>query len=277
MEPSLNPLAFYAQQGQISDPGPYATRLDDLPPDLAGIVQVIQGVMLHLHWAGRYGVMLDQTRQEEANIRKVSDRLEKIFELQDAALTQPRSPLVKTVGTCRDFSLLLTAILRHRGIPARARAGFGTYFTPNRFEDHWVCEYWHTGDKRWVMVDAQLDDLQCEALAIDFNPLDMPRERFVTGGEAWLQCQSNGADPHLFGIFDMHGMDFIIGNVIRDFLSLNKIELLPWDDIKMIKKSFAEMSNTDQALIDHIAHICNTEPINFNSLRTVFITHQDQH
>ena len=272
----FNPHSFFAQQGQISDPGPHSNRFDDLPTDLSGMIQVIQGVMLHLHWANRYGITLTKVRQEEANLRKVRDRLGKIFDLYGAPLDQPRPLSKKTVGTCRDFTLLLTAILRHHGIPARARAGFGTYFTPGRFEDHWVCEYWQEVEPRWVMVDPQLDTLQCEVLSIDFDPLDMPQEKFVTGGEAWVRCRSNTDDPDLFGIFDMHGMDFIKGNVIRDFLALNKVELLPWDNYKLIAKSFDEMNTVEKVLIDLMAHISNTEPIDFDQLRTVLLTHQDQ-
>ena len=273
---SLNPQSFFTQQGQISDPGPHTDRFDDLPTDLPGIIQVIQGVMLHLHWAGRYGVKLTKDRQEEANLRTVKDRLAKIFELHDAPLVQPRPLSKKTVGTCRDFTLLLTGMLRHRGVPARARAGFGTYFTPDRFEDHWVCEYWHAAGDRWVMVDPQIDTLQYEALSLDFDLLDMPREKFVTGGEAWTRCQEKGADPDLFGIFDMHGLDFIKGNVVRDFLALNKIELLPWDNYKLIAKSFDKMNASEKALIDRIAHISSGEARDFALSQAAFITHQDQ-
>jgi hypothetical protein len=35
--------------------------------------------------------------------------------------------------------------------------------------------------------------------------------------------------PEQFGIFDMHGWWFIWGNVARELLSLNKVEILPWD------------------------------------------------
>ena len=35
--------------------------------------------------------------------------------------------------------------------------------------------------------------------------------------------------PDQFGIFDWHGQWFVQDNLVRDFLSLNKIELLPWD------------------------------------------------
>lgn len=271
---ALNPHTFYAQQGQISDPGVHANLLNDLPSKLPEIIQVIQGVMLHIHWASRYGVTLTKVRQEEANLRTISDRLAKVLTLHDAPLNQPRPLSKKTVGTCRDYSVLLTAILRHKGISARARAGFGTYFTPGHFEDHWVCEYWHTADGRWVMVDPQLDAFQCEALSIDFNPLDMPQEKFVTGGQAWASCRSKAADPKRFGIFDMRGMDFIKANVILDFLALNKIELLPWDNFKLIAKNFDDMTKPEKELIDQLTHISSGEDRDFVLLRSALNTHQ---
>lgn len=273
---TLNPHHFYAQQGQISDPGEHAPLFNELPADIAGIVQAIQGVMLHLHWAKRYGVTLNQVRQEEANLRTVADRLAKALELQDAPLTEPRTLSKKTIGTCRDFTLLLTSILRQRDIPARARAGFGTYFTPGRFEDHWACEYWQADENRWVMVDPQLDALQCEALSIDFDPLDMPRTKFITGGQAWTRCRAKRVDPNRFGIFNMRGLDFVKGDLIRDFLALNKIEILPWDNFKLISKSFGEMNTEDKGLMDRLAGVSSGKDQDFVLLRAAFITHQDR-
>jgi hypothetical protein len=273
---TLNPHDFYVLQGQLSDPGALAHHFDALPTDLPGIITAIQGVMLHLHWAKRYGVTLNRVREEEANLRTMRDRLAKVFELQDAPLTEPRPLSKKTIGTCRDFALLLTSVFRHQGIPARARAGFGTYFTPDRFEDHWVCEYWQTDENRWVMVDPQLDTLQIDVLKIDFNPLDMPPEKFITGGQAWTRCHSQGADPKLFGIFDMSGLDFIKGNVIRDFLALNKIELLPWDNFKLIANAWRKMDKQDKDLVDRLAHISSGDDRDFVLLRAAFATHQDR-
>jgi len=177
---TFNPQEYYASQGQISNPGHFATYLDALPVDVPLIVKAIQGLMLHLLWASRYGITLNRIREEEANLRTISDRLEKILELSDMPLSEPLNLSKKTVGTCRGFTLLLTSILRQRGIPARARAGFGTYFMDGTFEDHWVCEYWLAEEDRWVMVDPQFDELQMEVLKIDFDPLDMPKIKFVT-------------------------------------------------------------------------------------------------
>ena len=52
----------------------------------------------------------------------------------------------------------------------------------NYYDDHWVVEYWNAGQARWILVDAQLDTIQCEALRIPFNPLDVPRDQFIVGG-----------------------------------------------------------------------------------------------
>lgn len=215
----------------MTDPGQYGWLFDGLPSDIAALVEVVQGLMLHIFWAERYGATLPEERQAEVQIRPVERKLARLPELDPAPLTVARPPERRLVGNCRDFSLMLCAMLRHQGVPARARCGFGAYFLPGRYEDHWVCEYWSADQGRWVMVDVQLDALQRDALDIAFDPLDVPQqEQFITGGRAWRMCRNEWADPARFGIFDMHGLGFVAGDLIRDFLALNKVEILPWDD-----------------------------------------------
>jgi len=203
--------------------------LNALPTDIPSLVKILQGVMLHAFWAERYGVSLTDERRAEVNLRRVDKQLARIVELEDRPLGEARPHERKLVGNCRDFSVMLAAILRHQGVPARARCGFGTYFTPGRYEDHWVCEIWRADQGRWILVDAQLDELMIEALKPDFDPLDVPRDRFIVGGKAWQLCRSGAADSDDFGIFDMHGIEFVRGDLLRDFLAFNKIEILPWD------------------------------------------------
>lgn len=224
-----SPQTYYATPGAMTDPGEWSWLFDDLPETIPELVSVVQGLMVHIFWAERYGLQLSSERQAEVQIRDVATKLERIVELDDRPLAQPRPLESKLVGNCRDFTVLLCSMLRHRGLPARARCGFGTYFLPDHYEDHWVCEYWHAGQRRWVMVDAQLDAFQQQALQVQFDPLDLPPGQFVTGGQAWQMCRSGSADPDKFGIFQWHGLWFVRGNLIRDFLALNKVEILPWD------------------------------------------------
>jgi len=222
-------LAYYAMPGRMTSPGPWATALDPLPTEISSLVKVVQGVMLHIFWASQYGVRLTDERKAEVALRRFDRQLARIFELDPRPLVQPRPHEQKLVGNCRDHSVMMAAFLRHRGIPARARCGFGTYFIPGHYEDHWVCEYWNAHQGRWVLVDAQLDDLMVGAMKPDFDPLDVPRDRFIVGGKAWELCRKGAANPDDFGIFDMYGLWFVRGNLIRDFLAFSKVEILPWD------------------------------------------------
>jgi hypothetical protein len=213
----------------MTDPGPYAGLLDGLPTHLPELVRALQGLAVHIFWAKRYGLELSKEREQEVTLRTLPRRLARMLELDPAPLTQARLLEHKLVSNCRDFSVMIAGMLIHQGVPARARCGFGTYFMPEHFEDHWVVEYWNAEQARWVMFDPQLDELMANVLKLDFDPLDMPPGKFVTGGAAWLICRQGDANPDHFGIFEMHGWDFIRGNLYRDLLALNKVEILPWD------------------------------------------------
>ncbi len=262
-----DPLSYYRTPGPMTDPGDLAGLLEGLPGTVRELVPVVQGLLLHIHWAERYGLLLPDERKQEVQIRNVAAKLARIRQLDEWPLSEPRPLDRKLVGNCRDFSILLCAFLRHRGVPARARCGFGTYFLPGRYEDHWVCEYWDAGAGRWVMVDAQLDAHQRKALGIRFNPLDMPPGQFVSGGQAWQMCRAGEADPNLFGLFEMHGLWFVHDNLIRDFLALNKIEILPWDG------GWGFLAGEEDAagdVMDHISTLTLGGDASFEDLRALY-------
>ena len=108
-----------------------------------------------------------------------------------------RLPASRFAGTCRDFTVLLCAALRHQGVPARARCGFGAYFREGTFGDHWVCEHWSAEQRRWIRTDAQLDSFQQEALKLRFDPLDVPEDAFLVAGRAWRACAEGSMEPAL--------------------------------------------------------------------------------
>jgi len=251
----MNPdLSYYREQGRISNPGAYASVFNALPTQIEELVKVVQGTTIHPFWTEEYGLKLPPERKDEVQLRTMERRLGRTLELDPRPLNEARAVDKKLVGNCRDHSLLLVAMLRQQGIAARARCGFGAYFMPNLYVDHWVVEYWNLTEQRWVLVDAQLDALQYKALHITFNPLDVPRDQFIVGGRAWQMCRSGLADAKSFGIFDMNGLDFIRGNLLRDVASLNKVELLPWDCWGLILKEDLDDAE-DLALVDRLAEL----------------------
>jgi hypothetical protein len=263
-------LRFYAQPGPMTNASNHAPLLDAVPIDIEAMVSTVQGLLIHIFWAERYGVTLSEARQEEVQIRAVDAMLDRILALDDRPLTESRPLDKRLVGNCRDFSTLLCALLRHHGVPARARCGFATYFLPDHYEDHWICEVWRPDPGRWVQVDAQLDAFQRDELNIDFDPLDLPPGAFWPGGRAWLTCRANEADPDDFGIFDMHGMGFIRGNVVRDFLALNKIEILPWDLRGIMALEDGALTEDDLAWLDDLATLTMADYASFNTIRQRF-------
>jgi hypothetical protein len=220
---------FYTHPAPMTSSG--AHDLTDLPTDVESLARIIQGLVIHEFMAPAYGVTVSPERASESHIRHVDDMLDRIFEIDPSPLTVARPPEKRLVGVCHHFSLLFVAMLRAHGLPARYRQGFGTYFNRPYLEEHVVGEYWNAKQARWILVDPQLDDVWRGKLRLDFDPLDVPHDRFVIAGDAWQRCRAGKADAAHYGIFrgNLRGLWFIAGEIIRDVSALNAVELLPWD------------------------------------------------
>jgi len=264
-------LDYFTQHGPMSDPGAYAALYANLPTSIPELVKLVQGVTIHVFWTERYGFKAPPERMNELQLRSMEKRLARTLELDPSPLTEPRPVEKKLLGNCRDHSLLLASILRHQGVPARARCGFGAYFMPDHFEDHWVTEYWNQEQSRWIFVDAQLDELQRAVLKIPFDPLDVPRDQFIVGGKAWQMCRSGEQDPGKFGIFNMNGLGFVRGDFVRDVASLNKMELLPWDCWGVILNEQLD-DPADLAVLDEVAALTAGDVPDFEMVRSRYET-----
>lgn len=91
----------------------------------------------------------------------------------------------------------------------RVRCGFGT-----GWEDHWICEYWDITAGTWRIGDSQIDDMLRRRNRIEFDPADVPRQFFLTAGEAWLKCRHAEADPDAFGHGDVKGVVVLEGQPV---------------------------------------------------------------
>ncbi len=263
-------LEFYARPGRITDPHEYAALFDGLPTNIPALCKVVQGLLIHVFLAEEMGARLSEERKQELNLRMVAKQLARIQEFDPRPLTEPRPIDQRLVCNCRDFSVMLTAMLRHQGVPARARCGFATYFKGNSYEDHWVCEYWNAAQGRWVMVDPQLDEFQRGLFHIKFDTWDMPRGKFIPGGLAWQMCRVGDADPNRFGILTLRGLWFVRGDLVRDFAALNKMELLPWDGWGIMGQPHEEIAEKDNMRLDEVAGLTLADNRSFDALRDLY-------
>jgi len=252
---------FYTEVSPFTDLGIHNSSIDELPDDIERICEFVHNVLIHAYWLDKYHFQIDDSAKFfEMQARSTKDILDIAVSKSEVPLNQARPAQHRVVSICRDFSLILCAILRTKGIPSRTRCGFATYLTPDHFEDHWICEYWGDKENRWVMVDAQLDEVHLQTLNIDFRPIDVPHSRFIYAGEAWQWCRSGKASPETFGILNITGFPFIKGNLIRDLFSLNKIELLGWDTGWGILQEYVGpiQNNDEMELLDQLAVVSKT-------------------
>jgi len=227
-------LEYFACSGPITDIGAAAEEISRLPSTIPGLCRLIQGLILHPFEAHHYGVKVPRKRWRELDLCEVACMLQRLWELDQAPLDVQRSPEKRLLGNCRDYATLLCAFLRLQQIPARVRYGFATYFEANFYTDHVVCEYWNTEQQRWILVDAQIDEVLRRAYGISLDTLDLPQNAFLPAGRAWQLYRSATVDPTEFGITSSgpRGVTFIRTGVLHEVAALNKVELLcqeEWD------------------------------------------------
>jgi hypothetical protein len=114
--------------------------------------------------------------------------------------------------------------------------------------------------RRWILVDAQIDDLQRGWFSVNFDVTDVPRDRFLTGGRAWAHYRSGTADPAMFGLTmtGEAGDWWIAANLMRDAAALRNIELLPWDCWGAMPKPDDTIDGELALLFDRLAALTET-------------------
>ena len=261
---------FYRAQSTVSDPGQYAALYRDLPDSPAELAKIVRGLMIHRLEGPLFGHEVAEDRlHDDAETRYIDEILGLILARDQAPLTEERPPERRFVAVCRDFSLLLCSLLRAKGVPARIRSGFADYFSGDGFHgDHVVTEYWDA-ERGWLFADAQL----YAGHQVDFDPADVPRDRFLVAGRAWQLIRAGKAEATRFGLLmpgvEMVGHWFVAGNIRLDLADLNKVETLLWDIWGVGAGADGDMTDEIYDLYDLAAQVADDE-VSFEAARTLF-------
>jgi hypothetical protein len=229
---------FWAGQSLVTEPGPAAAAIDQLPADLGVLRAVSQQLVFH-HWAdgdwAENGIAPE--RISEIDTRYAAAMFARLGELADLPLSANRQPRQRLVGCCRDFTVLFVSMARHKGIPARGRIGFAGYLIGGWLLDHMIAEVWDGPAGRWRLVEPEIhDDHPHPDGGAGFDALDVPPDRFLTAPRAWQLARSGAVDPERFVISPdlelptTRGMSQLRRTLVRDLAALNKTEMLLWED-----------------------------------------------
>lgn len=262
-------LVPYARHSCWSDPGPLGVRLDTLPCEAAALPRIVGGLVLHPLFAPA------GSDTSEASLRTAVEILAAAVERDGRPLDQPSEPGKRVIGTCRNYALLARAILRQHGVPARLRVGFADYFTPDFWEDHWVCEY--RDGSSWRLLDAELTPQVCQRFSIPFDPIDVPRDRFLAAGPAWQALRHGERDPARFGVsvLGLSGLRFAAGSLLRDLAALNMHEMMPWDYWGPTRdfRPGSAIPPEWLARLDNLANALARAPATYNEVRGILAAH----
>jgi hypothetical protein len=248
----MQPPSRWLAHSPMTEPGELAGLFARLPSDVADLDRVVQGLLIHGDQLARYGDDPGAFAPVSRTTLPVKQRLAALLERDGRALNEVREPTRREVGTCRDFALMLCAFLRAAGTAARVRCGFASYFA-DAWEDHWVCEYWNSSDGRWCLTDAQIDDVQRAAFRVAFDISDVPREKFLIAGEAWLRCRAGQDKPERFGQGGTTGLWFMKVNVVRDAYAINNRETSPWDRWRECPPELRTVAAEETTALDALA------------------------
>ncbi len=227
--------------------------LEALPVGVVDICRVAQALVIPPDFAA--GINISEDRFAEREIRSADEMLRVLCGLDPTPITEVRPLEHRIIGTCRDFTVLSCAFLQHRGVAARARCGFASYFDEGLFVDHWIVEHWLDAEARWVRLDSEILGVALVPDAEDLRPGE-----FLSGGEAWELCRSGAADPMRFGVHGVpenFGIGEVRGNAIRDLAALNQVEMLPWDHWGRMMESYDGSTGPEyDELMDRVAVAC---------------------
>jgi sulfatase modifying factor 1 len=204
-------LDFYKQYSSFTNPGEYAYLYENLPDSLPELCRLIKSQFIHPYTElPKYREQIPKERWDEsAKYPTVKSILKGLLKYDSKGLVIDRKPEDRLVLGCREYAILLASILKHRGIPARVRAGHATYIIPDFRTSHTICEVWNEKVKRWMLVDPGM------------NKVDFSRDKFDFSNEAWLQLQKKEIDPNNYGNPGQYsGFVSILGKVYSDLASI---------------------------------------------------------
>lgn len=276
-------LEHYSQFDLFSHPGAYRDQLQMLPDDIRELGLLVRKNLIHRTTlaAGNTGTNQDLRfgdmtlmpwyRQPEDDIfQTAAAMLAELYRRDARGIVADRKVEDKLVLTCRYTAILTACIIKCKGIPARVRAGHADYFEEgtNTSSDHWITQYWHAQEHRWVTIDVD----GSLSLVKNFDPYDIPDGVFDFPGPAWIAVRTGKVDPLRFwNAKPERGPLVLLWSLFYDFHCLMNHEIPYVHGPKWAGSyHFANLSPKQLGQIDHLAQLLCEPDQNFDELKQLW-------
>jgi hypothetical protein len=278
-------LQHHLMTGVYTYAGNYAAYFKSLPDDIPELCDLICSQIIHrvtlkdgntnANKSLLYGDMTKfpwyRMRCEDDILLTAAAMAAELFRLDKRGFVLDRQVENKIVVTCRYVSVLMSAILKAKGIPCRSRSGFAPYFKENLSLDHWINQYWDEGCQKWITFDTDF----FEDRGLGFSQYDIPPDRFDWAADTWLKIRENKT---LGGKYLWAGGEDSLKAAIRavfyDFHSLMNNEISFLFQPSYIAGKFEKLPEDDFKEIDSLARLMVNPDSNFDVLREIWNTNK---
>ena len=207
--------------------------------------------------------------EDELYITAVS-MLAGILRFDETGFTKNRDVSKRITVSCRQASVLFSAILKAKGIPCRSRAGFMEFGDAGEsFLEHWVNEYWDFNENRWVLADV--DGYYEYEQRFGYSQFDLPRRKFVTAPEAWLYLRRNTLDKKL-DVFSPNLLEGVCEYLFMDFHALMNNEIFYSYQPLYLRGGIQGLSESELDELDYLAELLTDPDKNIEKIEELYMT-----
>ncbi|WP_168356565.1 transglutaminase-like domain-containing protein [Petralouisia muris] len=275
-----NILEHYRKTGTYTYAGAYGDYFRSLPDDISELGRLVCSQVIHRVTlqegnsnANANLIYGDMERYPWYRMRCEDDVLltapalvSELFRLDARGFVKDRKVEDKIVVTCRYVSVLMSAILKAKGIPARCRAGFAPYFQEGVSMDHWVNQYYSEKEERWITFDA---DGFYEECGMSLSQYDIPPDSFDWAADAYLAVRNGKTDGNQYIFADRMGtrsLPALIRYLLYDFHALMNNELTYSFLPACLEGRLAKLSREELEELDYLAERLLEPDRNFDEL-----------
>jgi hypothetical protein len=108
---NMDNLQRWISHSPKSDPGRYLEKITALSSDVGSVICLIQGLLVHGDLAAEYGLDPAKLSPTVRKTLSMVERLQDVLQRDGRPFEAERPPERRSLGTCRDFALMLCSIL----------------------------------------------------------------------------------------------------------------------------------------------------------------------
>ena len=282
-----NNIKRYLKTSIYTYAGAYRELLISLPDDIAAIGKLVCDQITHPSmYFTEPSAYLEDTyygkfasypshrfkNEDELYITAVS-MIAGIFYLDEAGFGENKDVTKRLTVSCRQASILFSAILKAKGIPCRSRAGFMDFGNDgDSYVEHWVNEYWDFGENRWVLVDV--DGYYEYEERFGYSQFDLPRYKFITASEAWLGLRRHTLHKNL-DVYPTNLLEGVCEYLLMDFHALMNNEIFYSYQPMHLRSGIQALSENELCELDYLAELLEDPDGNIERIEHIWNTKEE--